>query len=188
MIDFELKAEQIYSKVIQSKGIYTFKEACEYIQNLPYGRISDRSKFELVIEEGKGTCSSKHGLLAGIAEENNHKEVELMVGIFQMSPETHPVLTSFFEGKTYPHIPEAHCYLRFDGERYDYTSNSNEHDANKLLFIREQRVDPHQAAEWKEVIQQDYIKRLLVRKPEFQISFEDLWKDREECIRIFSKF
>ncbi len=97
MIDFELKAEQIYSKVIQSKGIYTFKEACEYIQNLPYGRISDRSKFELVIEEGKGTCSSKHGLLAGIAEENNHKEVELMVGIFQMSPETHPVLTSFFK-------------------------------------------------------------------------------------------
>ena len=187
MIDFEITSNELYSTTIRAKGITTFKQACSYVQKLPYGRISSRPKFELMISEGRGTCSSKHGFLAGIAEENGHKEVELMVGIFQMNGETHPKLTSFFEGKPYPHIPEAHCYLRYEGERFDYTSPNGDQNANNYLFIREQRVEPHQAAEWKEVIQQDYIKRLLVRKPEFKITFEDLWKDREACIRILSE-
>lgn len=185
MIDFELTANQPYSLALKEKGIHTFSAACAFVAALPYGRISNRAHFELIIKEGKGTSSSKNGFLAGVAEENHHPAIELMVGIYQMDAHSHPELAAFFEGKPYPHIPETHCYLRYDGERYDFTNQDIAY-ANQFLYIREQRVDPHQAAEWKQVIHQDYIKRLLARKPEFQLSFEALWTEREKCVELRS--
>ena len=50
-------------------GIEDFHGAARHLLGLPYGRTWDRSKPALVLTEGRGTCSSKHALLAELAHE-----------------------------------------------------------------------------------------------------------------------
>jgi hypothetical protein len=51
-------------------------------------------------------------------------------------------------------------------------------------MVREQRIEPHQVGDWKKVLHQDYLQKWLNRNAELQISLEDLWQAREECIRL----
>jgi len=168
------------------RGIRDFLSACSTIQALPYGRNVNRMDLGLILTEGRGACSGKHALLATLAEENGIPEIELIAGIFLMSPETHPLLTDFFEGKPYTALPECHCYLRFNGERFDYTDHSNGMERIAPKIVREQRIEPHQVAEWKPKIHQEYLKGWLKRNPQVELSLEELWEDREQCIQLQS--
>lgn len=184
--DFELQ-EGIVSQQFRERGITHFSKACEFIQNLPYGRISDRDKLDLVLTENRGTCSSKHGILARLCEENCHEEIELIAGIFLMSPETHLELTDYFKDKPYSNLPEMHCFFRLSThDRYDFTSKNNRLALIEPKLVREQRIEPHQTGDWKEKIHQDYLRRWVARKPELGLSFDEIWAQREECIRLLS--
>lgn len=185
MIDFELQKGNL-STLLAERNVFTFFEACEFVKRLPYRRISNPNKLELVLIESQGTCSSKHAFLSQLAIDNKRDEVELICGIFFMSAETHPALTSFFETKNYSFIPEAHCYLKINNERFDFTSSVNRMNEIALKLVREQRIDPNQANEWKVLTHKDYLKKFLARKPEFEMTFDQLWNDREKCIEILS--
>ncbi|WP_343636848.1 hypothetical protein [Fluviicola sp.] len=187
MIDFQLTSGEPYSARFREAGIDSFVQACEFVAQLPYGRNANREDFGLVLSEGKGTCSSKHALLASLALENGHPEVELIAGIFLMNEETHAKLNVFFTGKSYSNIPECHCYLRFQGERFDYTDTSNGLERIAPKIVREQRIDPNQVTDWKIMIHKHYLQGWLTRNPSFQLTLEELWKDREEAIEILSR-
>ena len=187
ILNFEIENTGEISKLLISKGIKDFNTACDYIMNLSYKRISNTSKIELVIIEERGTCSTKHSVLATLALENNHPEIEIIMGIFLMNSETHPILKDFFKDKHYKFIPEAHCYLRFKGERYDFTSSENRINEISQKIVREQRIDPHQIGEWKIAIHKDYLKKWLNRQVNLDINLEQLWDDREKCIKIIEK-
>ncbi len=187
MIDFKLSSNDMYSRAFRELGVHTFSEACEYIQQLPYGRNANRHDFLLTLSEGKGTCSSKHAILAYLADENGQKDVELIVGIFLMSVETHPKLTDFFSDKLYDSIPEAHCYLRYNGERIDYTDSSNALQRIAPKIVREQRAEPQQLVEWKPMIHKHYMEGWLKRNPHIELTVEELWKEREVAIEILGK-
>lgn len=187
MINFELTSGEQYSAAFREAGIRSFTDACDFIAKLPYGRNANREDFSLVLSEMKGTCSSKHALLASLALENGHPEVELIAGIFLMNEETHSKLNGFFAGKKYPNIPECHCYLRFHGERFDYTDTSNGLERIAPRIVREQRIDPNQVADWKIMIHKHYLQGWLTRNPAFQMTLEDVWRDREEAIALLSK-
>ena len=66
-----------------SLGIRDFRDAARHVWRLPYGRISDRSKVLLVLTEGRGTCTTKHALLAELAAEHG-VDVGLTLGIYEM--------------------------------------------------------------------------------------------------------
>ncbi|WP_294680053.1 hypothetical protein [uncultured Fluviicola sp.] len=187
MLDFELSSDQIYSSRFRELKMTSFKEACGFIAKLPYGRNTNREDFGLVLSEMKGTCSSKHALLASLALENGHPEVELIAGIFLMNEETHSRLNGFFTDKSYPNIPECHCYLRFQGERFDYTDASNRMEVIAPKIVREQRIDPNQVVDWKIMIHKHYLQGWLTRNPAFQMTLEDIWRDREEAIGLLGK-
>lgn len=184
--DFRLE-QGPYSQLLREQSITTFHEACSWIQQLPYGRISNKEDLNLVLSEKRGTCSSKHGLLALIAEENGHPEIQLMAGVFMMSPETHPELEGFFLGKPYAVLPEMHCYLRYNGERFDLTTPQDRMDRIASKFTREQRIEPHQSGDWKQKIHQLYLQAWLERNPQIPLSFEEIWNDREACIGLLSE-
>jgi hypothetical protein len=186
MVKSPLSSDSLYSKQFIELGINDFESACLYVQSLPYGRNTDRSDFSLVLSEGKGSCSGKHGLLAALAEENGFIEVELIAGIFLMSGETHPKLTAFFADKSYTTIPECHCYLRYKGQRFDYTDTSNAMERISSRIVREQRIEPHQVVEWKPKIHQEYLKGWLKRNPQVGLSFEEMWQEREACIAVLA--
>lgn len=187
MIDFELTSNEKYSLAFREKGMNSFVEACNFIAKFPYGRNANREDFSLVFSEQKGTCSSKHALLAELALENGHPEVELIAGIFLMSGETHAKLAPFFENKPYTTLPECHCYLRYKGERFDFTDTSGTLELITPKLVREQRIDPSQVSDWKIVIHKDYLQRWLNRNPAIGMTLEAIWKEREEAISILSK-
>lgn len=186
MVDFELVSTDQYSVAFREIGIHSFSEACEFVAKLPYGRNSNRLDVSLVFKEKKGNCSSKHALLAYLADENQQNQVELMVGIFLLSPDTHPELTPFFEQIDLDVIPEAHCYLRIQGKRFDFTSKSTSIQRIEPKLVREQRIEPNQVSDWKVKIHQDYIAKWLLRNPQLAYSPEALWEVREQMIEELS--
>ena len=50
-----------------ARGIATLREAARYLWALPYGRVSNALQPDLVLHEGRGTCTTKHALLASLA-------------------------------------------------------------------------------------------------------------------------
>ena len=183
IVNFSLNSGE-FSVLFRAYGITTFEKACQFVKNIPFGRISEINDFKLVLTENRGTCSSKHALLAILAEENGQTEIELIAGIFLMNEITHPVLNDFFKDKSYKSIPEMHCYLRYANNRFDFTSALDSMVFIETKIVREQRIEPQQVGDWKKVLHQDYLQKWLNRNAELQISLEDLWQDREECIRL----
>lgn len=184
MLNFQLTSSEIYSTAFRELGIHDFHAACNYLMQLPYGRNANRHDFLLTLQEGKGTCSSKHALLAYLADENRQMEIELIVGIFLMSVETHPKLTEFFSDKPYECIPEAHCYLRYKGERFDYTDSSDTLERIAPKIVREQRAEPQQLVDWKPMIHKHYLEGWLKRNPQIELTPDELWEQREICISL----
>lgn len=182
MINFQLASSEMYSTAFRELGIFDFQSACDYIMQLPYGRNTHRDDFLLVLQEGKGTCSSKHALLAFLADENGQDDIELMLGLFQMSAETHPELEHYFAELPFPYLPEAHCYLRYKGQLYDYTSSKQDIRIIEPFIVREQRMEPQQVVEWKPKIHQEYLKGWLKRNPNITFTVDEIWSFREQMI------
>ena len=184
--NFKLTLEGIISQKFLEKNIFDFHGACEYVKSLPKGRNSSNTDFVKLLEEQKGTCATKHALLNQLALENNQNEIELMFGIYLISSETHTHLTNFFLDKKYAHFPETHCYLRYKGIRYDYSSQNFPINQFESTIVREQRIDPNQVGEWKTKIHQDYLIRWLKRNPLVNSSIENIWQDREKIQKLLS--
>lgn len=183
MINFELNSNHFLSESFRELGIKTFSEAMDFIKNLPYGRNSSREDFSLVLKEHKGTCSSKHALLKSLADENNHFEVKLMLGIFKMSAENTPKIKSVLEKHHLIYIPEAHNFLKIEEEIFDCTnSHSSELNFRKdLMEVYE--ITPEDVIQKKIEIHQEFLKNWC-QKNDF--NFQEIWKIRENCISVLS--
>jgi len=70
-------------------GVVDYAALAAYVQGLRYARPSDTIDPTAVLDEGCGTCSTKHQLLATVAHECGHQEVELIVGVYEMSERQH---------------------------------------------------------------------------------------------------
>lgn len=183
ILDFSILSSEKISKSFVALGISQFNEACAFVATLPYGRTSNRNDFVSVLNEQKGTCSSKHALLNLLALENGHSEIELIVGIFLMSAETHPVLAPFLKEKGLQHIPEAHVYLRCNGQFYDFTTSKSDIQFIKKKVIREQRCEANQVIEWKPNIHKHYLEAWAKRQ-NIPYTLDELWAIRETCISL----
>lgn len=181
-INFTIESEGKFSSLFRELEIYSFHEACKFIQALKYGRISDRSDFTLVLREKQGTCSSKHALLTELLLENGAEDIELICGIYLMSTETNPKIAPLLEKYHLTQIPECHVYFRYKNERFDYTGLGFDIKKVEPFIVREQRMDPSQTIEWKVKIHQKYIEGWLNRKPEITYILDEIWAIREEII------
>src|SRR5919112_5265140 len=108
--DFALDDGRPLGREFAALGLGSYREAARYVRSLPYGRNTDRSDWRLVLKEGRGTCSTKHALLAELAPENG-RHVALMLGIYEMWEDNTPEIGAVLERHGLPCIPDAHCYL-----------------------------------------------------------------------------
>jgi len=179
MFDFELNSELPISKLFNESGIHSFSEAMHYVKNLPYGRNFNRKDFTLVLKEQKGSCSSKHALLKLLADENNHSDVQLTLGIFRMNGNNTPKVAITLEKFGLEYIPEAHNYLKIQDEIYDCTTqNSSEINfVNNLL--KELEIRPKDVISKKIEIHQEFLKNWCKK---YNLNFNEIWKIREQCI------
>lgn len=162
-------------------GCGTFQDAARYLHELPYARNTDRSDFRLVLVERRGTCSTKHALLADVALEQK-LPVALAVGIYDMTDANTPGVGRVLAVHGLDALPEAHCYLKYAGRRVDVTRSGVAPQQAIARFHREWEIGPAQIGEHKVELHQAYLREWLRDPRRSPLSFEDLWRVREECI------
>src|SRR5215510_6425949 len=99
-----------------ARGITTLREAARLLWSLPYGRVSDGHRPDLVLHESRGTCTTKHALLAMLAAEQEI-DLALTLGIYEMTERNTPGVGPVLDRHGLDRIPEAHCYVVWQGER-----------------------------------------------------------------------
>jgi hypothetical protein len=161
-----------------------FLETIDFIKQIPYGRNSNRENFLLVITENKGTCSSKHAYLKDFANKNNFPNVQLIFGIYKMN-EQNTKLGTILSDHNLEYIPEAHCYLKIDGETVDVTSKDADFDKIKFDLLQEIEIEPFQVADFKVKYHQEFIKNWLIQTKS-NFTCDEIWKIREMCIKKLS--
>lgn len=185
MVNFTLSQDALLSKLLISNGITDFKTAIVYVNQLPYGRTSDRSDFYLILKEHKGTCATKHAFLQQLAIENNRKEIELFIGIYQMNEANTKGVGHVLDTYKLPYIPEAHTYLKINGTILDITRTTHNETSFEDSILVEQNISPEQIGSYKVQWHQDFLKQ-WIQTNQCIYSFEKLWNIREECIKALS--
>lgn len=171
--------------LITSFGIHHFHQAIEWVWKLPYGRNSDRTNFLLLPIERKGTCSTKHAFLAAIAKEQKIP-LYLNIGMFMMSEENTPGVGAVLSNFQLAELPEAHCYLKYDEMRFDFTFYKNKQDCvPKLIFKFEEEILPYQIGDFKNDLHKDYLVK-WAEDSQIRKSLNELWLIREKCISAIS--
>jgi len=185
--DVPLKPGGQTTAALIARGITNFRAASGYLYQLPYGRNSDRSDFRLVLSEGRGTCSTKHALLAELAQEQTIPVI-LTLGIYEMHGRNTPGVGVVLNRYGLPYIPEAHCYLAYEGMRIDITRSGVEPTDPIERFLYEEVITPEQIGEYKVRLHQRFLQRWITDQSLARgLSFTEVWKIREECIAALAQ-
>jgi hypothetical protein len=89
-LQFRITGGSALCEDVRSRGFETFEHLVEHVRTLPYGRAAYAEDPLAVLRQGRGTCSAKHQLLAAVAQDCGHSEVQLTVGIYEMSEDNTP--------------------------------------------------------------------------------------------------
>lgn len=184
--DFDIKSMGQISKEFTDRNIVTFKQASLFIKQLAYGRNADKNNLATVFTDNCGTCSTKHALLKRLADENEFEKVKLIVGLFKMNKKNTPQVSSTLQKYNLEYIPEAHCYLKFEDQIIDLTKlNSKPTDFLDEL-IEEIEILPEQITDFKVNYHKNYLASWLDKNKQINLSLNELWEIREECIQKLS--
>jgi len=166
------------------KDICTLWDAVEHIHKLPYGRTSSRENYFQVLNESRGACSTKHALLAGLAEEMM-VPLKLVFGLFILNAKNTPRLLPILECHQLEGIPEAHCYLRYQNSYLDITFPESTEFSVDLSFEEEIYISPQQIGLFKIERHKQFIEYWIKNKPNIQLN--SVWNAREQWIQKLSE-
>ena len=183
--DQALNSKDDLTRSIRERGIQDWETLTNFVRQIPYGRNASRTDFSLVITEHKGTCSSKHALLKTVANLNDMPNIELILGMYRMNAENTPGIGDAFTGQPIQYVPEAHCYLKINGQRLDYTNPTAAISRIEADILSELSIEPAQVGQFKVDYHQAFIKK-WIREEGFSMTFEEAWAVREACIQNLS--
>jgi len=118
-----LRAQGVISEQFLQRSLKTFHEACQWTKDLPYGTNSSREDSLIMFEEGYGTCTTKHGAIARLAQEQNlpiHKNL----GFYRLNNEIVTGVNPLLKPYNLDFIPQIHCFLAFENWRVDLTEGN----------------------------------------------------------------
>lgn len=178
--EFRLSDGGGISSRFRALGMEGYRAAAGHVRALPYGRNSDRSDCRLVLDEGRGTCSTKHALLAALAREHG-VGVELRIGIYLMNGTNTPGTARVLRRHGLPSLPEAHCYLAYRDERVDVTGAGGGVISE---FLHEETIEPDQIGPYKVERHRAFLRAW---SSERRLDPAHVWWVREECIAALSR-
>ncbi len=181
--DWVLEEGGEITRAFVSAGAKDFRAAARYVHALPYGRNSSRTDPLIVIREHRGTCSTKHALLARLALEQR-LEIGLVIGIYRMTERNTPGVGRVLGANGLEYIPEAHCYLRYLEDRIDVTREIAGGPAEPIAhFLYEEEISPEQIGDYKIALHQRWMREWIASPNGPRgFGFDELWKIREKCI------
>ncbi len=183
--NFVLLPKGEISAAFLSRDILTFHQAIDYILHLPYGRNANKNDLTTLFSDQCGTCSTKHAVLKLLADENNFEGLDLMCGLFKMNAQNTAPVKGVLAEHGLDYLPEAHNYLRYEGQRYDFTLPTKIDFVEDLLL--EIVLQPDQIGAFKVAYHRNYMEKWLNEQPNLQLSLEELWGIREQCIEALAE-
>jgi hypothetical protein len=141
-----------------------------------------------VLQEGCGTCSTKHSILAALAKEQAIDEVTLTLGLYDMTERNTPGVGAVLSPYDLPYLPEAHCYIRYGEMRVDIT-RSGQVPSEPIAHLRhETSIAPGQIGLYKTTWHQGWIQEWVVTSEMAGgRDWEEIWRIREACIAALSQ-
>ena len=174
-----------FLKLQPEEMIKTFKDACLYVHRMPYGYNSDREDKWGLFKENMGSCTTKHGVIATLADELGipmHKHV----GVYQFNEEICTGAAKILDKYQIPYIPMTHCFLVFQQYRFDLTEgnhNGKNFPINDL--IQEEKVIPFISGKNEYLLFKRILREIILPSGEMaNIPEITLLKAREEAIHL----
>ncbi|MDA3614914.1 VOC family protein [Polluticaenibacter yanchengensis] len=180
--EMPLDANDPLTILVKERDIQTWGALIDFTRNLPYGRNLNREDLSLVIKENKGTCSSKHAFLKRMADLNSIKNVQLILGIYRMDHLNTPKIGDTLLEHGLEYMPEAHCYLLLNNRRVDITNRNSDIENLCNHIIEEIEIGPVQVNTYKIEYHKNFLRKWQ-QENNIHLSFDELWKIRESCIR-----
>ncbi len=189
--DAEIKPVGEISRKFLELGINSFKQACEYVHGIEYGYNSNYDDKLIFFKEKKGTCTSKHAVIAGLAEELNiplYKHVCVYKFTEKISTGANKILKKY----KIPYVPMVHCFLAFIAFRnlqFDLTEgNCNGKNTTINECIYNEKVNPFISGKDEYLLFKRVLKEKILPTKEMEgITERSLLKARSESIRLLTK-
>jgi hypothetical protein len=166
-------------------GIGSFHEACRYVHELPYGYNSDRDDLMILFEEKFGSCTTKHAVIATLADELGLK-VEKSIGIYAMTEDIVAGASRITEKHDLPYVPMVHCYLVYEDHRADL-SEGNDNGKKRSIedFLYSEKVAANISAKDEYLLYRKALKeRILAEKELKGIDLKRILRAREEGLAL----
>ena len=119
----DIQSKGTISESFLEREIKTFCAACCWVQDLPYGANSNNEDSLILFEENRGTCTTKHGAIARLAQELG-LEVYKNLGFYRLNDETVTGVDAIIQPYGLSFIPQIHCFLKYNSFRIDLTQGN----------------------------------------------------------------
>jgi hypothetical protein len=186
--DKEIKPLGVISKKFLELGIKSFKEACEYVHNVEYGYNTNYEDKLIFFKENKGSCTSKHATIAGLAEELGiplYKEVCVYKFTEDITTGANEILKKY----DIPYVPMVHCFLAYDKFRFDLTEGNYNGKKRPIdEYIHSERVDPFISRKDEYLLFKKILSEYVLPSKEMEgIEERTILKAREESIILLKE-
>ncbi len=183
--DAELKPIGDLSKRFLDLGIISFKDACAYVHNIDYGYNSNYEDKMIFFEEKKGSCTTKHAVIAGLAQELNIPLYK-HVCVYKFTEDITTGVQEILDKYEIPYVPMVHCFLVYENYQFDLTEG-NYNGKKKPIdeYIHAEKVDPFISRKDEYLLFKKVLKEIILPSKEMEgIAEKTLLKAREESITL----
>jgi hypothetical protein len=183
--DKSLMAEGLISQTLLDLGVGTFREACRWVHELPYGYNSDRDDLMILFKERMGTCTTKHAVIATLAAELG-LPIGKRVGIYAMTEEIVTGTDEIMRAHGLPYLPMLHCFLKSGDLRVDLTEGNRNGKNHPIdLFLHTEPVTPNIPAKEEYLIYRKALSADILKRPEFNgIGIKRVLQARELGLKL----
>ena len=175
---------EISKKFIELK-ITSFKDACDYIHSLDYGYNTNYDDEMILFKQKKGTCTSKHAIIAGLARELNIPLYK-HVCVYKFTEEITTGADEILNKYDIPYVPMVHCFLVYGQYRFDLTEGNNNGKKKPIdEYIFSERVDPFISGKDEYILYKRILKEYVLPSKEMEgITEKALLKARGKSILL----
>ncbi|MEL6552954.1 MAG: hypothetical protein AAFQ63_05745 [Cyanobacteria bacterium J06621_11] len=177
-----------FSSIFLEQGTTTFQEACHLVKAMPYGSNSVSEDSLILFEEGRGTCTTKHGAIAHLAQEQT-LPVHKNLGFYRLNDTIVTGVNKILQPYGLSYIPQVHCFLSYkandESHRIDLTEgncNGKNQTIDDYDFVIQVQPDP--TAEEKRACYLEHLRRYFEFSSELKAVGEEKVLDiLEKCDR-----
>lgn len=186
--DAEINDSGVISRIFLKNGIKSFKDACMYVHEMDYGYNSNYDDELILFKEKKGTCTSKHGTIAGLAEELGIPLYK-NVGIYKFTEEISSGTDEILKKYDIPYIPMVHCFLVYKNYKFDLTEGNNNGKKTSIeKFIHQEQVKPFISRKDEYLILKRVLKEIILPSNEMKgVKEKSLLKARLEAVNLLKE-